>query len=144
MSSRISSLLVLLALAACSKGSDTQRVVQVAADGSTEAVPEAIASPPGVPCALAGAKEFKADCPIERSSEGGKQFVVVRHPDGGFRRLVVIDGGRRYAAADGAERAEVVPNGKEVEVTVEDDHYLFPAPGSTGAPESAGANAAKP
>jgi hypothetical protein len=128
---RISSaVLAILALAACSKGNDPRKVVQVAADGSTEAVPEAVASPPGVPCALAGAKEFKQDCLIERSSKGGKQFVVVRHPDGGFRRLVVIDGGKRYASADGAESAEVVANGKEVEVTVEDDHYLFPAPGA--------------
>jgi glucose/arabinose dehydrogenase len=130
---RISSAAILLALAACSKGGDAQEVVQVAADGSTEELPEAAASPASVPCALKGAKEFKADCLIERSTEGGKIMVLVRHPDGGFRRLIELDGGKRYAAADGAQRAELTANGKEVEVTVEDDHYLFPAPGTHAA-----------
>ena len=93
-----------------------------------------------VPCALAGAKLFKQDCTLERSSGDGRQIVVVRHPDGGFRRLIALDGGRRYAAADGADKAEIVPNGKDIEVTVEDDHYLFPAPAST----PPGANAPHP
>jgi hypothetical protein len=130
---RISSAAILLTLASCSQGGDSQEVVQVAADGGTAALKEAAASPSAVPCALGGAKEFDADCPVERSIEGGKTVIVVRHPDGGFRRLIELDGGKRFAAADGAQLAEHTANGKELEVTVADDHYLFPAPGAHAA-----------
>ena len=92
-----------------------------------------IAAPKSVPCALGGAKRFEQDCAVERQERDGKHIVVLRHPDGGFRRLVELDEGKRYAAADGAEAAATSPNGADIEVTVEDDHYLFPNPARTDA-----------
>ena len=126
---RISSLALLAALAACSS--------KTPASGQPEVSAEAAAA--SVPCALAGAKTFTAECPIERSVADGKPLVVVHHPDGGFRRLIVLEGGKSYAAADGAEAAEIEANGAEVEVTIGDDHYLMPAPAA-----ATSSNAAKP
>lgn len=113
MFSRISSAgLLLLALAACSDKS---------AGGSPDEA-ERIA------CALADAKTFTSACEIERSSQNSKSSVIVRHPDGSFRRFEVLSDGHSLATADGADPVEVTANGKDTEVTVGDDHYLFPAP----------------
>ena len=87
-----------------------------------------------VACALNGAKNFGQACGVERMAQGGKQFVILRHPDGGFRRFELRDGGKRFVTADGAEAAVTVANGKEREVTVDDDHYLFPALAPANAP----------
>jgi hypothetical protein len=113
---RIFSAAVLLALAGCSqkKGEDGQTA-------------EAEATKEMVPCAFGGAKEFNAKCTVDRSIAEGKNYITVRHPDGGFRRLEVLDGGKRYASADGADAVEGGPNGAEVEVMVGDDHYLMPS-----------------
>ena len=86
-----------------------------------------------VPCALAGSASFTSDCTAERTSTDGKPILVIRHPDGGFRRLAVLDGGRRFAAADGSDAAESIANGKEIEVTVGQDHYLLPSPAQASA-----------
>jgi hypothetical protein len=101
--------------------------------GCSEQAPHAVdamsGEPSTVPCALRGAKSYSAECRIEREVRDGRTIITVRHPDGGFRRLVESADGLRYSAADGAQAVEIVPNGKEIEVTLGDDHYLFPAPG---------------
>jgi hypothetical protein len=94
-----------------------------------------------VPCAFGDAKKFTDKCPVERSSAEGKNFATIWHPDGGFRRLEVIDGGKGYSAADGADVVEGGPNGREVEVMIGDDHYLMPGAQSGALPDTA--NAAK-
>ncbi len=111
--------LPLLLVTACSK--DT-------AAGSEE--PDPLKT---VPCALAGSKGFTAQCGMERSEVDGKSIITLRHPDGGFRRLVQLDGAKRYAAADGSDDVEIELNGAEIEVTLGEDHYLMPGPGSTDA-----------
>lgn len=80
------------------------------------------------PCALGGASEFTQKCGLERTEVEGKSVVTLRHPDGGFRRLIELDGAKRYAAADGSDEAVIEANGGEIEVTLGDDHYLLPAP----------------
>lgn len=127
MSSRISSLAPLLILAACSAKSGQQAPTGEA-----------------IPCALAGAKTFTASCTLERGTQDGKAMVVVHHPDGGFRRLVASEGG--YVTADGSDQVAIERNGKDTEVTVGDDHYLFPPqPGSGPATDmTASGSAAKP
>ena len=127
---RISSALLLAALAACSGKSGSE------AGGQSGAISLA------VPCALDGAKTFITTCDVERSSVDGKSTLTIRHPDGGFRRLVELDGGKSFAAADGADDVAIEASGKEIEVTLGEDHYLFPAP--TGAVPVKGADAAKP
>lgn len=80
-----------------------------------------------VPCALAGAKDFVPNCAVERARQDGKLVLIVRHPDGAFRRFEVLGGGQGLAAADGAEPAKVVLTGQELEVSIGADRYRFPA-----------------
>lgn len=125
MFSRTSSVLLgLVVLPGCSEQAP-HAVEAMSGEPSTAAAGKAST----VPCALRGAKSYSAECRIEREVLDGRTIVTVRHPDGGFRRLVESADGLRYSAADGAQAVEIVPNGKEIEVTLGDDHYLFPAPG---------------
>ena len=123
---RISSAVLLLGLAACSGKSA----------GEADADAERIA------CALGEAKTFTSACEVERTSQGGKSSVIIRHPDGSFRRFEVLADGHSLATTDGADPVEVTPNGKDTEITVDDDHYLFPAPAASVAPS--GSNAPHP
>jgi hypothetical protein len=124
---RISSAaIVALALAACSSGGDAGD--SVGTDGASAA-----SAAQTVPCALAGSRSFTAQCGLETSTSDGKSIVTLRHPDGGFRRLIALDGGKRYAAADGSDEVVLEVNGAEIEVTLGDDHYLLPGPTSADA-----------
>lgn len=53
-------------------------------------------------------------------------MLVVRHPDGGFRRFEVVHDGRGVVAADGAHSAQIALRGGDVEVAVGTDRYRFP------------------
>ena len=124
---RISSAaIVALALAACSSGSDAGGSVNKDGAGGSGAAQT-------VPCALAGSRSFTAQCGLETSISDDRTIVTLRHPDGGFRRLIALDGGKRYAAADGSDEVVLKANGAEIEVTLGDDHYLLPVPGSADA-----------
>jgi hypothetical protein len=104
----------LIALAACSNG-DAQ---PQAADGATE-----------VECALAGRQTFARDCLVERiEGEEGSEFVV-RHPDGGFRRLKIAPDRSGMIAIDGADDAVNSLAGEPpmLEVRIGTDRYRFPA-----------------
>ena len=127
---RTSSGLLLLALAACS---GKPNAGGPAAGGPDDPGTERIA------CALADAKTFTSACVIERSQQGGKSVLTVTHPDGGFRRFEVLADGHSLATLDGADLVEVTANGKDTEITVGDDHYLFPVPTPVGAPASGNA-----
>jgi hypothetical protein len=65
--------------------------------------------------------------------------MIVRHPDGGFRRFEV-GADNTIAAADGADLAQVVLHGSIAEVTAGGDRYRIPL--EARAP--AGTDAAKP
>jgi len=80
-----------------------------------------------VACALGGQGEFSPDCRVERSLAGNTLYLIVRHPDGAFRRFEVLKDGGGLAVADGAEEAAVSMTGKELEVAVGLDRYRFPA-----------------
>ncbi|MGH6787447.1 MAG: hypothetical protein ACREBO_11495 [Novosphingobium sp.] len=79
-----------------------------------------------IACALAGAKDFAPNCAVERAEVDGGRVLVVRHPDGGFRRFAVTDDGRGVAPADGAQAAAMALSGNVLEVTVDGDRYRFP------------------
>jgi hypothetical protein len=101
-----------LALSACG-GSEQQTSATAAAAPNDR-----------IECALAGAERFTADCAIERSDE----TLTIRHPDGGFRRLLVTGDGRGVIAADGAAPAQVaVIADRRIEVTLDRDRYRLPA-----------------
>ncbi len=80
-----------------------------------------------IACALGGTGQFSSACRVERSLAGGTLFLIVRHPDGAFRRFEVLKDGRGLAVADGAEPAALSKVGKELEVAVGLDRYRFPA-----------------
>jgi hypothetical protein len=107
---RISSAALLVLLAACSQGAT-----------------EAPAADPDnlIECAMAGAAAFSRECEVEHAEEDGAPILIVRHPDGSFRRFTVTDDGYGLATADGAQRAAIGLHGKQTEVTVGADRYRF-------------------
>lgn len=114
MFTRISSAAALILLAGCGSGSaDT---------------PSAPARPTeAIECALAGAASFARTCTVERVAAKEGLQLVVRHPDGGFRRFDVVTDGRGLVTADGAQPAVVAVRPGGIEVTVGADRYRFPA-----------------
>lgn len=77
-------------------------------------------------CAIGNAKEFSGDCTVERSRSEGRDILVVRHPDGGFRRFELSRDNNGLITADGADEAGVAPNGALLDVRVGEDRYRFP------------------
>ena len=110
-------------LAACSSGGEAQAGSSTAAKSETAVAPEDTS----VACALAGAKTFGRTCTRDISRDDVGEVWIVRHPDGGFRRFVLIDGGTRIATADGDKEVATQRVGGELEVRVEGDRYRFPA-----------------
>jgi hypothetical protein len=103
-------ILPILALAACSPGSGA----------APEEPQEQIA------CSVDGATEFSEDCGLERTTVEGAQVLIVRHPDGGFRRLEVSKDGQNLLAADGAEVAQSARKGDRWEVVLGEHRYVIP------------------
>ena len=67
------------------------------------------------------------DCLVERATREGETLLIVRRPDGGYRRFVELDDGRGLAAADGADEARVTLDGDVLQVEIADETYRFPA-----------------
>jgi hypothetical protein len=93
------------------------------------ALPEAVASASAdegrLLCAVEGYEGFAPACSVERHYDANGLLLIVRLPDGGFRRLRVADGA--FVAADGAEPAEVTPAGEgTVEVAIGDARVRLP------------------
>ena len=57
----------------------------------------------------------------------GVQVIVVRLPDGGFRRLEVSKDGQNLNAADGADRSQSALKGDRFEVILGQDRFVIPA-----------------
>jgi hypothetical protein len=81
-----------------------------------------------IDCAPAGAVEFQRVCTVDRVQGEEGTILTVRHPDGGFRRLLVMSDGRGVIAADGAEKAVVsIISDDRVEVALAGHRYRLPA-----------------
>jgi hypothetical protein len=86
--------------------------------GCGRSAPEApLESGEDILCVLAGEVQT---CNVERSGAN----LLVRHPDGRFRKLVIE--GTRVETADGAQPATNAPAGDSVRVTVGEDSYVIP------------------
>ena len=112
-----------LVVAAC--GSDPEADL-LAAEGETA---EEAALQGKIECALAGSADFNRNCTTERVSGAEGQMLVVRHPDGGFRRFKILTDGRGLLPADGIDpdfKIKVLANGM-IEVRSVDDTYRLPA-----------------
>lgn len=63
---------------------------------------------------------------MERVEVDGQRILIVRHPDGGFRRFELGVPERGITTADGMEPAEVTPGDGMVELRVGADRYRLP------------------
>jgi hypothetical protein len=113
--------LLLSALAGC--GGDTPSSPQ----SETEAASQARAGGK-VECALAGLADFERTCSTEQIAANGATMLVIRHPDGGFRRFNVLNDGRGLAPSDGFDETRIrLLDGSLIELTSGDDKYRLPA-----------------
>lgn len=80
-----------------------------------------------ISCAIDGAKVFSETCAVDQVKVDGKLTLVVRHPDGAFRRFAVVTDGRGLVAADGADQAKTAIQGDKLAVSIGSDRYVFPA-----------------
>jgi hypothetical protein len=75
-------------------------------------------------CAVGGSATWARDCRVEVAGE----MLIVRHPDGGFRRFRLLRDGRGLEAADGAEPARLTISGdRQIELVAGADRYRLPA-----------------
>jgi hypothetical protein len=117
MSTRTSSALALSLLAACGRAPVDRASPETTAGAGDHRIG----------CALAGSAGFTHACEVERVRDGKGLVLVVRHPDGGFRRFDVLGDGHGLATADGAQAAEIAVGDGQIEVAVGRDRYRFPA-----------------
>lgn len=88
-----------------------------------------------IECAIGGAQWFLRECEVEKgTAEDGARILIVRHPDGGFRRFTVLTDGRGLEPADGAEQAQADLVDGRLDIRVADDRYRFPATVKAHAP----------
>lgn len=85
-----------------------------------------------IACQPAGAATVERVCAIERTMGEQGLILTIHHPDGGFRRLLVVNDGRGVIAADGADVATVkmidsIGAGREIEVSIAGNRYILPA-----------------
>lgn len=139
MSMRISNIVGLtLLLTACENRPDNG----ILADAEQRAADQA-GDDGKIECAIDGASDYTRDCFTERLSGEGGVTMIIRHPDGGFRRFNVLTDGHGLEAADGFDKAQIsiVEDGK-ILVSVGPDKYLLPAQiKSTAKSEALPANA---
>jgi hypothetical protein len=107
----------LLLLAACSDPrTGGNAVAQAAAEDNGDIL-----------CARGGAA-IARDCTVDRTPGPRGLILTLRHPDGGFRRLLITRDGRGVVAADGAEPATVrIVEQGTIDVAVGGDRYRLPA-----------------
>lgn len=110
-------LLGAFALVACSGESSEA----ASAEASAQA---AEARPDRIPCARSDEK-LEPVCTREIATGPDGPVWVIRHPDGSFRRFVIIDGGQRIATADGAQEVRTGRGDGYLDVFVSGEQYRF-------------------
>ena len=113
---------LVLGLAACSGNADEDlRNAESESD-------EAAALDGKIECALAGSLAFERSCTTEQIAGSDGKLLVIRHPDGGFRRFDILTDGRGLAPADGFDETKItLMEGGMIEVSSGDDKYRLPA-----------------
>jgi hypothetical protein len=113
---------LVVGLSACGKGNDD------ALNKAEQSASQEAALDGKIECALAGATTFARTCTTERISGQHGQLLIIRHPDGGFRRFNILTDGRGLSPADGFDETKIaiLPNGM-IELKSGDDLYRLPA-----------------
>ena len=105
----------ILVLAGCGDAGPPNQAAAEADDGRIE-------------CRIGSATQFERFCTLEYRDEAAGRTLVVRKPDGGFRRLRLTGDGRGVEAADGAEPAQVtIIADDRIEVAIGGDTFRLPA-----------------
>lgn len=81
-----------------------------------------------VSCALNGASDFASQCRLVEMGEGAAAYFVMRHPDGGFRKLALAETPAGFVELDGSQQAESWREGDEVLLQIGDDRYRWMEP----------------
>lgn len=111
-----------LGLAAC--GGDSAQDLEKAENDADEAA----ALDGKVECALAGSQAFQRNCTTEQIAGSNGKILIIRHPDGGFRRFNILTDGRGLAPADGFDETKIsLLSDGMIEVSSGDDKYRLPA-----------------
>jgi hypothetical protein len=115
-------LLLVAGLAACG-GNDAEDLKVAESDAAEQAALDG-----KIECALAGSSAFERTCTTEQVAGGEGKILVIRHPDGGFRRFKILTDGRGLAPADGFDETKIsMLNNGMIEVSSGDDKYRLPA-----------------
>ncbi len=115
-------LVLAIGLAAC--GGDAAGDLKNAENDADEAA----ALEGKVECALAGSAAFERTCTTEQIAGKESTILVIRHPDGGFRRFDILTDGRGLAPADGFDETKIsLLSDGMIEVSSGDDKYRLPA-----------------
>ena len=116
-------LLLSAALAACGSPQENNAAIAKAeADTAREADAQG-----QILCATGGEKILQRKCQADRTAGPDGGTLVIRHPDGGFRRFKIVTDGRGIVPADGAEKAQISMAGKGfLKVAIGGDQYLVP------------------
>lgn len=139
MSMRISKVVALtLLLTACENRPDNAVLAEAEKRAAAQAGDDG-----KIECAINGDSNFTRDCFTERLSGEGGVTMIIRHPDGGFRRFNVLTDGHGLEAADGFDKAQVsIAEDGKILVSVGPDKYLLPAQIKPGAQSKATAETA--
>ncbi len=82
-------------------------------------------APAQILCRPQGSVAFVPVCAMDRADHG---VIILRKPDGGFRRIRVVADARAVIAADGAEPASVrISAPSEIEISIGGDAFRLPA-----------------
>ena len=114
--------LMALSVAACGKNekADFDRAEKLA---SKEAALDG-----KIECALAGSTTFERVCTSDKISGPEGQILVIRHPDGGFRRFNILTDGRGLSPAEGFDETKItILSSGLIELKSGDDLYHLPA-----------------
>jgi hypothetical protein len=115
-------LVLALSLAACG-GNEADDLKNAESDAANEAARDG-----KIECALAGSSAFERSCTTEQIAGNNGKILVIRHPDGGFRRFDILTDGRGLAPTDGFDETKIsLLDGGMIEVSSGDDKYRLPA-----------------
>ncbi|QPD00148.1 hypothetical protein [Qipengyuania soli] len=78
-----------------------------------------------VECALGNAADFEPGCRLVEVADKGATYFIVRHPDGGFRRLELAETASGFVAGDGAAASMSTREGDYVILSVGGDRYRW-------------------
>ena len=127
---RVRATAILLTLAACHPHDQTANTQVLA---KVEAQQRAQAEDDGMILCAHGDAALTRSCTVEQVQGPDGLVLTVRHPDGGFHRLLATRDGRGVVAADGAEQAQVGIHGSDgIDVALGGDRYRLPATVKTG------------